>query len=413
MNILVLTGDIPATTNMPGSPRLFNLCRNLSQRHRLTLVTSSLSKERYQSFLDDPKAGGVFTEIVILPELPPPTWWRKQVHRLHQEAHFVTRHRSPEYHTEQCRRIRNCFRQGDFDVIYVDGLYMAQYIMSIDLECPAVIDLHDCATLYYSRAMRVEPRWLRKLALYLETRSIGRWEKSLSRRFSAIITNSRVDEAFLRSLDPSGNIVAIVNGVDSEFFSPADTKIDVSKLIFTGVMDYGPNEDAATYFCDAILPLIQKHYPRVQFWVVGKDPTEKVRMLAQRPGVHVTGGVPDVRPFMETAGIFVCPLRFGAGIKNKILAALAMQKAVVATSLSLEGFDLQEDEHVITADEPERFAAQVIRLIEDPQMAARLGRNGQAFVRSEYSWEGSATLLEQMLHDTLVDAAARGRGAYV
>lgn len=313
----------------------------------------------------------------------------------------MTRHRSPEYHAEQCQRIRNLFVQGEFDVIYVDGLIMAQYVTDVNLQCPAIIDLHDSLTFLYSRTMRAEPRWLRKLALYRETRSIGRWEKSLSRRFSAVITNSRVDEAFLRALDPSGNIVTIGNGVDSEFFMPTNGKSDMTKLLFTGVMNYGPNEDAAVYFCDAILPLIQERYPRVQFWVVGKDPTEKVQTLAQRPGVHVTGGVADMRPFLETAGVFVCPLRFGSGVKNKILAALAMRKAVVATRVSLEGLDLREDEHVIAADHPETFAAQVIRVIEDPNLAACLGRDGQAFVRSEYSWESNAALLEVNLRDAM------------
>jgi sugar transferase (PEP-CTERM/EpsH1 system associated) len=401
MNILVLAWDIPATSNMPGSPRLFSLCRGLSQRHRLTLVAFSLRQERYQAFLDDPATPGIFEEIEILPKPPFPNWRRRQIHRLRQAPYFVTRHSSPEYHAEQCQRIRNIFVQGMFDVIYVDGLSMAQYVMDSNLECPAIIDLHDSLTLLYSRLMRAEQGWLRRLAHFAEMQSIGRWEKSLGRWFGAIITNSKVDEAFLRSLDSSGNIVTIGNGVDSEFFMPTDAGIDVSKLIFTGVMDYGPNEDAAIHFCDAVLPLIQKHDPRVQFWVVGKDPTERVQMLAQRPGVHVTGGVPDMRPFLETAGVFVCPLRFGSGVKNKILAALAMQKAVVATRVSLEGLDLREDEHVIAADEPGTFAAQVIRLIEDPSLAARLGRNGQAFVRAKYSWESSATLLEGLLRNAI------------
>lgn len=401
MKIMVLAWDIPATTNMPGSPRLFNLCKRLSRHHRLMLVTFSRSQERYQTFLDDPVIQGVFEEIVILPNSPVPNWWGRQIHRFRQEAHFVTRHRSPEYHAELCQRIRNIFIQGGFDVIYADGLIMAQYVIDSNLQCPAIIDLHDSLTLLYSRTMQAEQRWLRKLPLFAEMHSIGRWEKSLSRRFGAIITNSKVDEAFLRSLDSSGNIVTITNGVDSEFFMPAGGKSDMTKLVFTGVMNYAPNEDSAIYFCDTILPLIQKQYPQVQFWVVGKDPTEKVQMLAQRPGVHVTGGVADMRPFLETAGVFVCPIRFGAGVKNKILAALAMQKAVVATSVSLEGLDLREDEHVITANEPERFASQIIRLIEDPNMAARLGRNGQAFVRAEYSWESSATQLEGILRDAV------------
>ena len=397
MNVMVLASDIPATTNMPGSPRLFSLSKGLSQHHDLTLVTLDHNQERYQSFLGDPMADGVYRDIINLPGPPKPTWWRKQVHRLRRETHFVTRYRSPEHHAELCRRICDTFRRGRFDVIFADGLIAAQYLVDTPWDCPAVIDLHDSLTLLYSRAVKTEPRWSRKLALLAETHSIERWERSLSRRFGTIITNSEVDERFLRSLDPSGNFVTIANGVDSEYFVPDDGKRDVMQLVFTGVMDYGPNEDSVVYFCDAILPLIQGRYPQAQFWIVGKDPTERVQLLAGRAGVHVTGGVPDVRPYLSAAGIFVCPLRFGAGVKNKVLAALAMGKAVVATGVSLEGLDLREDEHVIVADEPGVFAAQVIRLIEDPELAACLGRRGQALVKAAYSWERSGAQLDGIL----------------
>jgi glycosyltransferase involved in cell wall biosynthesis len=107
--------------------------------------------------------------------------------------------------------------------------------------------------------------------------------------------------------------------------------------------------------------------------------------------------VDDIRPYLEGAGIFVCPIRYGAGIKNKILAALSMNKAVVATRMSIEGLDLQDNEHLIIADEPEKFAAQVVRLLEDPQLVARLGRNGQAMVSAGYSWQRSASQLEDVL----------------
>src|SRR6267154_194192 len=397
MNILVLTYDVPATTSMPGSPRLFSLCTSLSQRHCLTLVTPSQSEERYRSFLGDPTAERVFKEIVILPQPPAPRWWGQQIHRLRQEAHFVTRYRNAEYYADQCQNIRDIVARNAIDVLYVDYAAMAQYVMDSELKTPAIIDLHDCGTLLASRTVQVERRWLRRLALYAESRSIARVERSLSRVFSRIIMNSRIDEEFFKTLDPSANTLTIGNGVDSEFFTPTDGNSDMTKLVFTGVMNYDPNEDAAIYFCDAILPLIQERYPQVQFWVVGKDPTEKVQLLAQRPGVHVTGGVPDVRPFLEAAGIFVCPLRCGAGVKNKILAALAMQKAVVATRVSLEGLDLREDKHVTAADDARTFAAQVIRLIEDANMAARLGRNGQAYVRAEYSWERNAAQFEGIL----------------
>jgi sugar transferase (PEP-CTERM/EpsH1 system associated) len=401
VNILVLAWDIPATTNMPGSPRLFHLCKELSRDHRLTLAAFCLSEEKYQTFLADPAQRGVFEDVVILPNPGAPRWWDRQVHRVRGEPYFVTRHLAPAYHKDLCGRVRDLFVRGNFDVLYADGLMTAQYVMDSDLKCPAIIDVHDSLSLLFTRTTQAERRWLWRLPLRAQTRRIARWEKSLSKRFDAVITNSRVDQGFFKSLDPSGNVVVIGNGVDSEFFMPTSGNSDLTKLIFTGVMDYGPNEDAALYFCEAILPAIQRRVPRAEFWVVGKHPTKRIELLGERPGVRVTGGVPDMRPFLESAGIFVCPLRYGSGVKNKILAALAMRKAVVATRLSLEGLDLREDQHVLAADEPESFAAQVLRLIEDPGLAARLAKNGQAFVRAKYSWERSAELLEQSLHGAI------------
>jgi len=397
LNILVLAFDVPATSNMPGSPRLFNLCRSLAQQHQITLMTLSQGEERYRTFLDDPLTAGVFERVIVLPTPPAPSWWGSQVHRFRQAVHFVTRYRNARYHTEQCRSVRDAFLEGGFDVFYVDGLLMAQYVMDSGLKRPAIIDLHDCMTLLFDRTMRIERNWLRKLALYLETRSMARCERSLSRVFSTIITNSPVDEAYLKGVAPAANTLTIGNGVDTAFFSPAETEGDLRQLIFTGVMNYGPNEDAAIHFAENILPLIQQRRPDVQFWIVGKDPTAKVRRLSEHTGVHVTGGVPDVRPYLEKAGIFVCPLRYGTGVKNKLLAALAMQKPVVATRQSLDGLDLREDEDLLVADEPAEFAAKVVQLIEDTDHGPRLARSGRALVRDRYSWESSARILEDVL----------------
>jgi len=397
VNILVLTFDVPATSNMPGSPRLFNLCRGLSRQHRLTLVTLSRSQQRYQAFRDDPTTAAVFERIIVLPDPPAPGWWGTQVHRFRQEVHFATRYRNARYHADQCRYVRDVFVEGGFDVFYVDGLLMAQYVMDTGLERPAIIDLHDCMTLLFERKMRIERNWLRKLALYLETRSMALCERSLSRVFSAIITNSPVDEEYLKSVAPAAKTLTIGNGVDTDFFSPADAEGDPRRLIFTGVMNYGPNEDAAIHFAEKILPLIQQRQPEAEFWVVGKDPTERVRRLSERTGVHVTGGVPDVRPYLAKASIFVCPLRYGTGVKNKLLAALAMQKPVVATRQSLDGLDLLENEHLLVANEPVEFATKVVQLIEDPDHARHLASSGRAFVGDRYSWESSAKTLEEVL----------------
>ena len=128
--------------------------------------------------------------------------------------------------------------------------------------------------------------------------------------------------------------------------------------------------------------------------------------LAGQPGVTVVGQVPDIRPSLSAAGIFVCPLRWGAGVKNKILAALAMGKPVVASRLSAEGLELRDGVDWLVADDAADLAEKVVRLIEDPSYARQLAQSGKRAVTQRYSWSASARRLEKVLRELVEDARA-------
>jgi glycosyltransferase involved in cell wall biosynthesis len=166
-------------------------------------------------------------------------------------------------------------------------------------------------------------------------------------------------------------------------------------------MNYAPNEDAAVYFCKEIFPAVRARHPGAEFWIVGKDPTPTVQALSRQPGVRVTGGVPDMRPYLAEAGIFVCPLRYGAGIKNKILAALAMRTPVIATPVSVDGLDLADGREVLIGRDPREFGAKVSELVADPQRAQDLAKAGHRNVTQRYSWEVSARLLDEAVNHVM------------
>jgi len=407
LNILVLAGNVPATSRMSGSPRLFSLCRGLARHHRLSLLTHCSSPDRLESFSTDPAAAGVFQEVTILDDAPAPSWWGKQQHRLRLAPHFVTRYRSPDFHRTALETVeKRLMTSGPAGLIYVDGLWMTQYV-TVNHQVPVVVDLHDSHTLLYERLLARERRPSRRLPLYLETRSIARWERSLGGFCDLIITNSTVDEAVIKRLAPSSRTMTITNGVDTEYFAPAGQGVDRPTIVFTGVMDYGPNEDAVVYFCEDIFPLVRRVLPDVEFWAVGSDPTPRVRELGCAPGVHVTGRVDDVRPYVQSAAVFVCPLRAGAGMKNKILAAMAMRRPVVATSLSLEGIEARPDEHVLMADGAEAFAAQVLRLLREQPLAQRLAERACRLVTERYSWHARGEMLDASLRGIEADGRAK------
>ena len=406
MKILVLAPDVPATSSMPGSPRLFNLCRELSRRHELVLLTYRTTPERYQDFLSDPTASHVFTRVEVLPDPPAVHWWGQQWHRVHLAAHFQTRYRHAGYYRSIRERIRELCVHERIDLIYADLLAMSQYV-DPQMNIPAIVDLHDSMTLLSQRMLNAERGWRKRFSAYLGLIGAKRLEGTLGRTFELIVTNSTVDEQVIRGLSTKPKTLTITNGVDMEYFSPDSTGLEADKIVFTGVMGYAPNEDAALHFVEDIFPLVKAKRPEVQFWIVGSEPSERVKALTRISGIHVTGKVDDVRPYLRSATVFVCPLRVGSGVKNKILAAMAMQKATVATSMSIDGLDLADNREVLLADKPQDFAEKVVRLLTDQKAAQQLGSNGLARVQGQYSWAAMGKALEIAIQSVMASRNAR------
>ena len=407
MKILVLAPDVPATSRMPGSPRLFNLCRELSRCHELFLLTYRSSQERYQAFLNDPTTQRVFTRVELLPDPPPPSGWcGQQWHRMQLAMHFETRYRQAEYYRSIQNRIRTLCAQEHIELIHADLLTTTQYV-DAEMNIPAIVDLHDSMTLVCRRQLSSKYSWnIRSHAFVRLIRSL-RLEGSLGDTFDLIIANSIVDERVIKGLSRKSNTITITNGVDMEYFSPDPSVEEEDKIVFTGVMGFGPNEDAALHFVHDIFPLVKDKRPQAQFWIVGSQPSERVKDLSRISGVYVTGEVDDVRPYVRSAKVFVCPLRMGSGVKNKILAAMAMQKATVATSISLDGLNFADNREVLLADEPQAFADKVVHLLTDEKEARQLGANGLVRVQHQYSWAAMGKELETAIQSVM--ASRNGR----
>jgi glycosyltransferase involved in cell wall biosynthesis len=151
-------------------------------------------------------------------------------------------------------------------------------------------------------------------------------------------------------------------------------------------MDFRPNVDGVLWFVQNVLPRIRQEAPGTRLWVVGRDPHRRLDTLTDDPGVVVTGWVEDVRPYIDAAALYVVPLRIGGGTRLKVLEAMAMGKAIVATALGCEGFDLVPDQELVVADTPTEFAAGVLALLQQPERREHLGRAAQRFAASRYDW---------------------------
>ncbi len=222
--------------------------------------------------------------------------------------------------------------------------------------------------------------------LAVEWRSIRHYGAEACARAGLTVAVSEADRALLRAGAPGADIRAIPTGVDTAYFHPNGAAEAPATLVFTGSMDWYPNEDAILYFLEAILPEIRREVPGVSLVVVGRDPTDRLRAAGAAAGIRVTGTVPDVRPYVAEAAVYVVPLRVGGGTRLKIFEALAMGKAVVSTRVGAEGLPIVSDRHFLQADSPAAFAQAVVSLLKDADRRRALGLAGRRLVEERYSW---------------------------
>jgi glycosyltransferase involved in cell wall biosynthesis len=165
------------------------------------------------------------------------------------------------------------------------------------------------------------------------------------------------------------------------------TRNRFADLVFTGSMDWLPNDDAIRYFTREIMPLIKNKVPDVTLTVVGRNPAQALVDLSKEdPSLIITGRVDDVRPYMETAAAYIVPLRIGGGTRLKIFEAMAMEKAVISTTVGAEGLPLTNGVELLLADQPATFADAVIRVLTDSAYANDLGQRAAAVVRENFGW---------------------------
>ena len=276
---------------------------------------------------------------------------------------------------------------------------------------PVLFFAHNVEHLIWKRMCAVESRPWRRAALAIEWRKMRRAEARVCARADLTVAVSEADAALLAAGAPGAAIHAVPTGVDASYFTPSGSGPEGPSLVFTGSMDWYPNEDAVLHFLEAILPRVRSQVPDASFSVVGRNPTARLRAAAAAAGARVTGTVPDVRPYLAEAAVYVVPLRIGGGTRLKIFEALAAGKAVVSTTVGAEGLPLVPGRHLLRADDPADFARAVVSLLRDPGQRRALGTAGRRLVVERFGWPEVAKDLESRCVETVRRAGPDRRAA--
>jgi glycosyltransferase involved in cell wall biosynthesis len=381
--------------NTGGRLRSFNLIRELSHRHRVTVLTTHSPGEDATGLTENltecerilsvphgiPKRDTAgFAAALMRSWLTalPVDLWRCRVEALETE-------------------VKRMFATGSIDVCVADFLAAVPNVPMND-GVPVVLFEHNVEHLIWQRLAQHEPRAWRRALLGIESSKMRRCEARACADADLTVAVSETDGARLQGIAPVAKIAAVPTGVDTTYFTPNGAPASDHSLVFTGSLDWFPNEDGIIYFLDEILPAIRAAVPDTTLTIVGRNPSPRLTAAVENAaGARLTGTVEDVRPYVREGAVFVVPLRIGSGTRLKIFEALAMGKAVVSTSIGAEGLGLEHGTHFLEADTPHEFASAVISLLRDPARRDALGHVARTLVETHYSWPQVSRRFEELL----------------
>lgn len=402
LRILLLTPSLPYPPIWGFGIRVYQLVRDLSRRHHVTLLTYGRENEAPDAEAENVAAlRAVGADVHVVPPPRPPGGKRAA------QALSLLSLRSYQTSALQSAAMQEAVTRllagQAFDLIQIESSQMAGF--DFGGRVPWVLDEHNLEYELLHRLYQGERAPGRRLYNWAEFVKFRREERACWRRADACLLTSGREREILRGLLPDKPAVTIPNGVDIEFYRPSAAPVEPDSLVFTGLMSYRPNVDGAVYFVEDVLPRIHRVRPGVTLTVVGAGAGPEVLSLAG-PRVVVTGAVPDTREYFARAAVAVVPLRMGSGTRLKVLEGLAMGKPLVSTSIGCEGIHVKDGEHLLIADDPQALADATLRALADPSLAAALARQGRALVEREYGWAAITAQLEEFYAQILAGRLA-------
>lgn len=390
MKILFVCHRFPFPPKRGGKIRPFNIINHLSNAgHQVTVCSlardqaeadegAGLSAHCAEQFVSvTGKVLPLIRMVLRLPTLVPSSM-----------GYFYTR--------ELRAKIDELLETQSFDLIFVHCSSVAQFVSHVT-SVPKWLDFGDMDSQKWQIYSGFKPFPL-SWGYWYEGVKLEREEKRLARRFELSTCTTKMELDTLNSFQAAPQTDWFPNGVDADYFKPLGKTAEPNAIGFVGRMDYYPNQLAMFDFCKDVLPLLQAKITDLKLYIIGAEPSTKVRELGELPGVVVTGSVDDIRPYVQNCQLTVAPLEIARGTQNKILESMAQEVPVVCSSQAAGGVDAVPGEHILIADTPDQYAEHIVGLLNSPESLRALATRSRARVVSHHDWNNSMQRLDGILH---------------
>ena len=390
MRILYLTNGFPYPLTS-GYLRHYFLIRGLAERHSVSLL--SIVGRNFRR--EDREALAPYTDRVLT--FGKPGGRRSAVRKAVRLLGSLLPGGGGERGVAEMRSaVRRCLHEERYDMVVFSGKQTYPVITGLR-DVPLVADVCDATSMRVRGRMR-HCGLARLPVLYVEYLQVRAVEQRLVQQANHLLFASRRDREAVMGPDPSRATI-IPNGVDLDYWSRRSAERGLDTIVMSGAMDYAPNADAAWYLIEEIFPRVRREVPGAKLFIVGRDPSAKLVAAGERHGAQVTGLVPDVRPYLEQASVFVAPLRFGAGIQNKLLEAMAMGVPVVTSPLAADGLRTDADQAppLEVATTPDEYVEAIVRRLKEARRDPAPALEARRFVEQNFVWAASTSKLEQVM----------------
>jgi polysaccharide biosynthesis protein PslH len=376
LNILVLTAHPPIPGASGGGARMYYNLKILASRHHVCLI-SFVEQDAERHSLAGLVSLGIEVKTVLRRAEPARHLWMPKPREFDEFA-------SAEFRA----LVEQTLSASPFDVVQAEFFQMAQHVRS-DLPVLRILTEHEIVFSNYRSAFEREPQRWRKCVRYYDWLVQLNYEARICRNFHCIACMTDEDRTILSRFVAPSRLRTVPIGVDSAYFDPALVAAEESpqQMLFVGNYRHPPNRDATYFFVREVLPIIRREVPDAQFCVAGSNAhLLDERVVGVADGVRVAGYVPDIRSCYRSAALFVAPILTGTGMRVKLLEALSMGMAVVATPLAAHGFRSAHGPAMLTAGTAEAFAEHVVKLLSHPELRRNLGGNARQMIQEQYDW---------------------------
>lgn len=381
MKILFVVPNVPS----PIRPRPLHFIRGLSQAHQISVICLA-ANEADERFVSELRQHCHTLEVIRLSR------W-KSLANCFFALFSRTSLRSAYFYSPRLReRIKALVKAGEVDLLHAEHVKSIPMLQPIVGKVPVVFDAVDCLSMLESRRRAVTKNPLLKVFSCIESKKFARAELTAAHHFNRLVISSEVDRQAYPIPDGLREKIHVVpNSIDLERFVFRRFEAQRDLVVFCAKLDYFPNEDAALYLARRIWPRVRARRPELRLEIVGSRPPSTVRQLDGQDNIRVIASVPDVRPYVGSAWVALCPIRIRAGIQFKMLEAMALATPVIATSVCCEGLKVEAGKHLLVADEPEQFASAIELLVDNITLREKLIGAGRAYVERQHNWTDSIT----------------------